>query len=74
VGCVGTILSMTASSARSRLVLLQAAARPTATSSTAGPHGAKIRRYRLARAHLQAQRTQSLAVATDVMAQRRAAV
>ena len=47
---------------RSRLVLLQAAARPTA-SPDAGPQPAKIRRYRLARAHLQAQRTQQLAVA-----------
>jgi hypothetical protein len=54
-------------------VLLQAAARPTASSSP-GPHAAKVRRYRLARAHLQAQRTQQLAVATEVMAQRRAAV
>jgi hypothetical protein len=59
---------MTASS-RSRLVLLQAAARPTA-SPNAGPHAAKIRRYRLARAHLQAQRTQQLAVATEAMRQR----
>jgi hypothetical protein len=64
---------MTASSAGSRLVLLQAAVRPTASSSP-GPHAAKVRRYRLARAHLQAQRTQQLAVATEVMAQRRAAV
>jgi hypothetical protein len=64
---------MTASSARSRLVLLQAAARPAASSS-AGPQAAKVRRYRLARAHLQAQRTQQLAVATEVMAQRRASV
>jgi hypothetical protein len=64
---------MTASSAGSRLVLLQAAARPAASSSP-GPHAAKVRRYRLARAHLQAQRTQQLAVATDVMARRRAAV
>jgi hypothetical protein len=52
---------MTASSARSRLVLLQAAARPAASSPAAsspgGPQAAKIRRYRLARAHLQAQRT-----------------
>jgi hypothetical protein len=59
---------MTASS-RSRLVLLQAAAGPTA-SPDAGPQAAKIRRYRLARAHLQAQRTQQLAVATDVMQRR----
>jgi hypothetical protein len=58
---------MTASSARSRLVLLQAAARPTASSSTAGPQAAKVRRYRLARAHLQAQRTQQHATATEVM-------
>jgi hypothetical protein len=66
---------MTASSARSRLVLLQAAARPAASSSSsAGPQAAKVRRYRLARAHLQAQRTQQLAVATEVMAQRRASV
>ena len=57
---------MTASSAPSRLVLLQAAARPTASSS-GGPQAAKIRRYRLARAHLQAQRTQSLAVATKAV-------
>jgi hypothetical protein len=64
---------MTASSARSRLVLLQTAARPTA-STTAGPQAAKIRRYRLARAHLQAQRTQQLAVAADVMRSRRAGV
>jgi hypothetical protein len=56
---------MTASSARTNLVLLQAADRSAATSG--GPHAAKIRRYRLARAHLQAQRTQSLAVATDVV-------
>jgi hypothetical protein len=54
-------------------VLLQAAARPTASSS-AGPHAAKVRRYRLARAHLQAQRTQQLAVATQAIAERRAAV
>jgi hypothetical protein len=59
---------MTASSARSRLVLLQTAARPA--GATTGPHAAKIRRYRLARAHLQAQRTQSLAVATQVLQQR----
>jgi len=59
---------MTASS-RSRLVLLQAAARPT-SSPNAGPQPAKIRRYRLARAHLQAQRTQQLAVATEAMRQR----
>jgi hypothetical protein len=59
---------MTASSARTRLVLLQTAARPTA--DTTGPHAAKIRRYRLARAHLQAQRTQSLAVATQTLQQR----
>jgi hypothetical protein len=64
---------MTASSARSRLVLLQAAARPTA-SATAGPQAARIRRYRLARAHLQAQRTQQLAVATEVMRARRVRV
>jgi hypothetical protein len=57
---------MTAPTARTRLVLLQAAARPTG-ATTAGPHGAKIRRYRLARAHLQAQRTQAVAVATDVV-------
>jgi hypothetical protein len=44
------------SSSRSQLVLLQAAGRPTASSS-GGPQAAKIRRYRLARAHLQAQRT-----------------
>ncbi len=55
---------------RSRLVLLQPAARPTA-SANAGPHAAKIRRYRLARAHLQAQRTQSLAIATDAVQGRR---
>jgi hypothetical protein len=60
---------MTAPHARTRLVLLQAAARPTASSSP-GPQAAKIRRYRLARAHLQAQRTQALAVATDAMARR----
>jgi hypothetical protein len=58
---------MTASSARTRLVLLQAA-RPAADAP--GPHAAKIRRYRLARAHLQAQRTQSLAVATQALQQR----
>ena len=52
---------MTASSARTRLVLLQAAPRPTAAAP--GPHAAKIRRYRIARAHLEAQRTQNLAVA-----------
>ena len=46
---------MTASSTPTRLVLLQAAARPA--TPTAGPHAAKIRRYRIARAHLQAQRT-----------------
>ena len=57
---------MTASS-RSRLVLLQAA--PTA-SPNAGPQPAKIRRYRLARAHLQAQRTQQLAVATEAVKRR----
>jgi hypothetical protein len=56
---------MTASPARARLVLLQAAARPQ--TATADPHAAKIRRYRLARAHLQAQRTQSLAVATQAL-------
>jgi hypothetical protein len=55
---------MTASPARTRLVLLQTAARPTAP---ADPHAAKIRRYRIARAHLQAQRTQSLAVATQAL-------
>ena len=54
---------MTASPARTRLVLLQAADRPATT--TGRPHAAKIRRYRLARAHLQADRTQSLPVATD---------
>jgi hypothetical protein len=59
---------MTASSARTRLVLLQAAARPAA--ETAGPREAKIRRYRIARAHLQAQRTQSLAVATQALKNR----
>jgi hypothetical protein len=47
---------MTASS-RSQLVLLQAAARPV-VSPNAGPQPAKIRRYRLARAHLQPQRTE----------------
>ena len=56
---------MTAAS-RSRLVLLHAAAPPDA-SPNAGPQPAKIRRYRLARAHLQAQRTQQLAVATDAV-------
>ena len=59
---------MTASSAGTRLVLLQAAARPAA--KTAGPREAKIRRYRIARAHLQAQRTQSLAVATQALKNR----
>jgi hypothetical protein len=59
---------MTASSARTRLVLLQAAARPSA--ETAGPREAKIRRYRIARAHLQAQRNQSLAVATQALKNR----
>ena len=58
---------MTASSARTRLVLLQAA-RPAADST--GPHSAKIRRYRIARAHLQAQRTQNLAVAAQALRDR----
>ena len=56
---------MTASS-RSRVVLLRAAAGPDA-SPNAGPQPARIRRYRLARAHLQAQRTQQLAIATDAV-------
>jgi len=60
---------MTAPTARTDLVLLQAAARPGA-SPTAGPQPAKIRRYRLARAHLQAQRTQQLAVATETVRRR----
>jgi hypothetical protein len=60
---------MTATHARGRLVLLQAAARPTSSSSP-GPQAAKIRRYRLARAHLQVQRTQALAVATDAITRR----
>jgi hypothetical protein len=59
---------MTASS-RSHLVLLQAAAGPSA-SPNAGPQPARIRRYRLARAHLQAQRAQQPVVATEVMQRR----
>jgi hypothetical protein len=63
------MLPMTASSDRSKLVLLQAAARPTA-APMAGPQAGKVRRYRLARAHLQSQRTQSLAVATEAIQRR----
>jgi hypothetical protein len=44
---------MTGSTASSALVLLRAA-RPAAASSSAGPHAAKVRRYRLARARLNA--------------------
>ena len=59
---------MTASSAPTKLVLLQAADRSATT--TGRPPGAKIRRYRLARAHMQAHRTHSLAVATDAVQSR----
>jgi len=46
---------MTASTPQTRYVLLRTAARPVASSS-AGPQAAKVRRYRLARARLEASR------------------
>jgi hypothetical protein len=58
--------AMTASS-RSRLVLLQAAALPTA-SPNAGPQAAKIRATASRAPTCQAQRTQQLAVATEASA------
>jgi hypothetical protein len=59
---------MTASSARTRLVLLQSAPRPAAAAP--GPHAARIRRYRIARAHLQAQRSENLAVVSQALRDR----